>query len=75
MDLRELSKICFTICIVCIILGVVTSLLMIWTPGIHYLLWRLLATIGVVFLGAAATLSVNRTFGDRGGNGKGEREP
>jgi hypothetical protein len=65
MDLRVLNKVCFTICIVCIVLGVVTALTMIWMPGDNDTRWRLLATTGIVFLGAAATLSVTRTYGVR----------
>lgn len=65
MDLRILNKVCFTICIVCIVLGVVTGLTMIWLPGENDTRWRLLATTGLVFLGAAATLSVSRTYGGR----------
>jgi hypothetical protein len=42
----------------------ITALAMIWTPGVSESLWRLLATIGVVFFGAASTLSVSKAFGD-----------
>jgi hypothetical protein len=38
---------------------------MIWMPGDKDTRWRLLATTGIVFLGAAATLSVTRTYGVR----------
>lgn len=63
MNLRTLNTLCFTICIICIFIGMVTALRMIWTPGISESLWRFLATIGVVFLAAASTLSVSKAFG------------
>jgi len=63
MNTSALNKICFTICIVCIIVGVFMSLAMIWTPSINETMWRGLGTVGIVFLGAAATLSVSKTFG------------
>ncbi|MFM8495497.1 MAG: hypothetical protein ACKOEM_08220 [Planctomycetia bacterium] len=66
MNLRALDAICFAICLGCIVVGVAMALVMIWTPGISETLWRLLATIGVVFFGAASTLSVSRTFGRTG---------
>jgi hypothetical protein len=67
MNLHSINKLCFTICIVCIFTGMLTALTMIWTPDISDSLWRLLATIGVVFFGAASTLSVSKAFssGDR----------
>lgn len=63
MNLQKINNICFTICIVCIVTGMITALRMIWTPGISESLWRTLATIGVVFFGAASTLSVSKAVG------------
>jgi fluoride ion exporter CrcB/FEX len=68
MNLGILNRICFGICVCTIVAGVVIGLLMIWTPGINETLWRLFATVGVVFLGAFATLSVSRTYGGSGGD-------
>ncbi len=65
MNSQQLNKACFAVCIVCIVIGVMLGLVMIWTPGINEVLWRCMATVGVVFLGASATLSVSRTFGGR----------
>lgn len=62
MNPYNLNKICFTICIVCIVVGVVLGLVMVWTPGVSEVLWRLMATVGIVFLGASATLTVSRTY-------------
>ena len=65
MDLRVLNKICFTISIVSILVSVVIALSMIWTPGINETMWRLLGTVGIVFLGSSATLSVSKAFGSK----------
>ena len=62
MKTQDLNKICFAICIVCIIVGVLLGLTMVWTPGVNEVLWRLMATVGIVFLGASATLTVSRTY-------------
>ncbi len=64
MNLQYLNRICFTICIVCIVLGAVLSLVMIWGE-IHdnSFVWKSWLTIGVFFLASALTLSVNKTLG------------
>lgn len=62
MNPHSLNKVCFTVCIVCIIVGVLLGLIMVWTPGVSEVLWRLMATVGIVFLGASATLTVSRTY-------------
>ncbi|MSR61389.1 MAG: hypothetical protein EXS08_02925 [Planctomycetes bacterium] len=60
MNIQKLNKACYTICIVCIVLGIVLSLAMIWgelsDDGVVLKSWL---TIGVFFLGSALTLSVN----------------
>ena len=66
MNLKHLNKICFTTCIICIVLGTVLSLAMIWgevrdSP----FMWKSWFTIGVLFLASALTLSVNKTLGGR----------
>jgi hypothetical protein len=65
MDLKTLNKICFMICIVCIVVGVVFSLAIIWASISNEYIWKSYATIGVVFVGSALTLSVSKTFGSR----------
>jgi hypothetical protein len=66
MNLQYLNRICFTICIVCIALGVVLSLAMIWGEvRSNEFIWKSWLTIGVFFFGAAATLSVSKTFSGR----------
>lgn len=73
MNLQHLNKICFTICIVCIVLGTVLSLAMIWGEiRDNTFVWKSWLTIGVLFLSAALTLSVSKTLGGRDkDNGKG----
>ncbi len=68
VDLRALNKICFTICIVCIVLGTALSLVMIWGEiKDNSFVWKSWLTIGVFFLASALTLSVSRTFEGRRG--------
>lgn len=68
MDLRALNKICFTICIVCIVIGVVLGLSIIWVTHTSEFAWKGFATVSVVFLGAALTLGVSTRFGGRDRN-------
>lgn len=63
--MNDLHKICFAICMICISIAVVTTILMIWTPGIDEVKWRLLATDGVVFLGSISTMTVARAYGGK----------
>lgn len=62
MNLRVLNQICFTICIVCIVLGVVLSLSMIWVSYESDFLWRSWLTIGVFFVASTLTLVVSKQF-------------
>ena len=66
MDLQHLNKICFTICIVCIVLGTVLSLAMIWGEVSSYAFVRKawLTTV-VFFLASGLTLIINKTLGGR----------
>lgn len=63
MKLEKLNKICFTICIICIVAGSVLSLAMIWLElQDDKFVWKSWLTIGVFFLASALTLSVNKTL-------------
>ncbi len=66
LNLQYLNKICFTVCVVCIVLGTVLSLAMIWGEirDSHFV-WKSWLTIGVFFLASALTLSVSKTLGGR----------
>lgn len=63
MDLKILNKICFTICIVCIVAGVVLGLALIWGTHDSEVMWKGLGTVAVLFMGSALTLAVSSTFG------------
>jgi hypothetical protein len=66
MNLQYLNKVCFTVCIVCIVLGTVLSLAMIWGEiRDNEFVWKSWLTIGVLFLAFALTLSVSKTLGGR----------
>ncbi|MBY0232263.1 MAG: hypothetical protein K2W96_23535 [Gemmataceae bacterium] len=65
MDRTTLDRVCFGVCVVCIAVAVALALTMIWVPSLTDGLWRGLATVGVVFLGASSVLSLSRTFGGR----------
>jgi hypothetical protein len=66
MNLQFLNRVCFTICIVCIVLGTVLSIAMIWGEiRDSSVVWKSWLTIGVFFLASALTLSVSKTLGGR----------
>ena len=65
MDLQVLNKVCLTICIVCIVIGTVLSLSMIWVTYEGEFLMKFWSTNGVLFLASALTLIVSKTFGGR----------
>ena len=66
MDLNQLNKICFTICIVCIVLGTVLALAMIWTEvRDNELIWKSWLTILVFFLASLLTLAVTKALEGR----------
>ena len=65
---RTLDRFCYTICIITIVAGVAVGIAMIWLPGMDDVLWKALATLAIVFGGAALTLSVNRTIAGRLGD-------
>lgn len=66
MNLQHLNKVCFTICIICILSGTVLSLAMIWGEiSDNEFVWKSWLTTGVLFLASALTLSVSKTLGGR----------
>ena len=67
MNLQYLDKICFTICIVCIVAGTALSLVMIWAEiRDNEFVWKSWMTIAVSFVASALTLAVSKTFAGRG---------
>ena len=67
MTLRTLDVICYAVCVVCIVCGVVLGLLLIWGGVGGETAWRGLGTAGVLLAGASLMLAVNRTL-HRGGD-------
>ena len=63
MNLHPLNTICFTLSIVCLILGSMLAISMIWMEHSSEFLMKSWSTIGVVFLASALTLVVSKTFG------------
>ena len=64
MNLQLLNKVCFTICIGCIVLGTVFSLAIIWGElSDNEFFWKSWLSIGVLLLASALTLSVSKTLG------------
>jgi len=64
MNLQLLNKVCFTICIGCIVLGTAFSLAIIWGElSDNEFFWKSWLSIGVLFLASAVTLSVSKTLG------------
>jgi len=68
MDLKTLNKICFMICIMCIVIGVLLGLVLIWATQDSEIVWKGLGTVAVVFFGSALTLAVSNTFTKKSGS-------
>lgn len=60
MKMRVLNLICYCICIVCIVIGVVFSLAIIWGNVDSELAWKGWLTIIVFFVASMMTLVVNQ---------------
>ncbi len=66
MDLSLLNRICWTICVVCIVAGTALSLSMIWGSYQNESLWKAWTSIGVLFIASAATLIVSKVVASSG---------
>jgi hypothetical protein len=64
---QVLNRVCFTICIICVVIGTVFALTMIWTPYESEFLLRTWATVAVLFFASVATLVVSRVVGGKAG--------
>ena len=67
MNLTVLNRVCWTICIVCIVAGTVFSLSMIWGTYESEFLWKAWSSIAVLFCASTATLVVSKVVGGKGG--------
>jgi len=66
--MKALNKICFTICIVCIVIGVLLALSLIWGTHDSEITWKGLGTVGILFCGSALTLAVSNAFARKSGS-------
>ena len=63
MNLKKLNQICFTTCILCIVIGTVLSIVAIWAEIYdNEFVTKSWLTVAVLFFAAALTLSVNKTM-------------
>ena len=65
MNLKTLDRICLTICIVCIVLGVTFGLTLIWGQRDSELVVKGLASCLVLFTGSIMTLLVSKTYSQK----------
>ena len=61
---RGVKSAVFIIMTLCVIFGVVVSILAIWDFAKSDVLWRTLATLGVIWLGSLVFSIINTRFGD-----------
>lgn len=61
---RIVKTVSFTLITLCIIGSIVLSIMAIWNYGDRDTLWRLIATLVVVGVGAAIFAFINGAFGD-----------
>jgi len=66
MNLTVLNRICWTICIISIAAGTALSFSMIWGNHDSEFLWKAWLSIGVLFVGSAATLVVSKVLSGSG---------
>jgi hypothetical protein len=66
MNFAALNRICWTVCIICIVAGTTLSISMIWSTYESEFLWKAWLTIGVLFFASLATLVVSKVVGGKG---------
>jgi len=62
MTFKIVNRICYTIAIICIVVGVIYGLMLIWGDDWRRDAWRGLASLSIVFLASVLTLSVNQVY-------------
>jgi quinol-cytochrome oxidoreductase complex cytochrome b subunit len=65
MNRTPLHTIWFAICIVCIVVGTILGLSLIWGSGESEINWKGLGTVGILFLASSLTLAVSNTLEQR----------
>jgi hypothetical protein len=68
--MKNLNKICFITCVVCIVIGTLLSLSVIWFEVHDELVVKSWLTIIVFFLASITTMVVNQVFNYRGKSDK-----
>ena len=71
--MKNLNKICFITCVVCIMIGTLLSLSVIWLEVHDELVVKSWLTIIVFFLASITTMGVNQVFNYRGKSDKIEK--
>lgn len=57
-----LNKLCFSICLICVVVAIGLALAMIWLSQSSEFMWKSLATCGVVFLGSSFLAAIGKMF-------------
>jgi membrane protein YdbS with pleckstrin-like domain len=60
-----IKVVCWSMCIICIFLGVILSLWMIWGDVSSDTAWKAWATLGVFFFASIATYGVTPLFSEK----------
>jgi len=58
----SLSKICYTVCMVCIVLGTLLAIVQIWAGLDNVAAWKGMGTLAVLFCASLITLAVHSAF-------------
>ena len=65
--MKILNRIALSVALLCVVIGTAVSIMGIWGfIGDKGLIWRSLATLGVVFLASILTVTVNNMIGEKG---------
>jgi len=67
INIAIINKICFTICILAIILGLGVGMLIIWTDLDREWFWKSFLSLALLFFASLTTLSVTKVLGNRTG--------
>lgn len=65
IEFSKVDRVCYSLAAVSVVVGVVSGIVLIWGPGADEF-GKVLATAGLVFVGAALVLVLNRLMRGRG---------
>jgi hypothetical protein len=66
-NIKLLNRVCYTVCILCIVGGTALTFSMIWGKYQSEYLWKAWVSIAVLFFASVATLVVSKLLGGKGG--------